>query len=243
MTSGWNEENVRRALRAYFIMGSNNVPAGGKPEEILQEAIRGGATMFQFREKGTGALQGAERTELAWKLRLLCREKGVPFLVNDDVVLALEVDADGVHVGQEDELASSVRARIGSRLLGVSAYDEREAEAAVRAGADYLGVGPLYATRTKEDAKAASGPQAIRRMRENGIRLPIVGIGGISEANAGEVVQAGADGVSVITAISMAPSPRLAAHRLSEAVEAALRGETAASAPVSGEKGSEADGR
>ncbi|MBB6638218.1 thiamine phosphate synthase [Cohnella thailandensis] len=222
MNATRKEDAVRQALRVYFIMGSSNVPAGIPPELILAEAIRGGATLFQYREKGTGGLRGKARTELAWKLRLLCRERGIPFIVNDDVDLALELDADGVHVGQEDEAASAVRTRIGSKLLGVSAYHEAEAEAAIRAGADYLGVGPIFATRTKEDAKSASGVQAIRRMRELGIRLPIVGIGGITAENAAGVVRAGADGVSVISAISSAEYPREAARRLATAVESAL---------------------
>jgi len=243
MTWNGNEELLRRALRLYFIMGSNNVPAGIRPEHVLEEAIRGGATMFQFREKGTGALQGKARTELAWRLRQLCRERGIPFIVNDDVGLALEVDADGVHVGQEDEVASAVRARIGSgRVLGVSAYDEAEAEAAIRSGADYLGVGPIFATRTKEDAKTAAGPQAIERIRARGIRLQLVGIGGITAANAALVICAGADGVSVISAVSMAEEPVDAARRLGAAVELALTVKASGQAAKPEAKRGEADG-
>jgi len=215
----WNEASIRRALRVYFIMGSNNCLSD--PVQVLAEAIEGGITLFQFREKGTGALQGEAKLELARQMRQLCRRRGVPFIVNDDVDLAIAVDADGVHIGQEDEEAKAVRSRIGGRLLGVSAYNLAEAEAAIRAGADYLGVGPLYATRTKEDAKPAAGPGVIREMRERGLRIPIVGIGGISETNAREVVHAGADGVSVITAISHAEHPKLAAMALRRAVEAA----------------------
>jgi thiamine-phosphate pyrophosphorylase len=214
-------EELKERLQTYFIMGSANCPRD--PVQVLREAISGGVTLFQYREKGKGALQGDDRLELAWKLRLLCREHGVPFLVNDDIELALAVEADGVHVGQEDEPASAVRARIGSRmLLGVSAHDPAEAERAVRDGADYLGVGPIYATRTKEDAKAAAGPSVLTRIREAGIRLPIVGIGGIHAGNAAEVVRAGADGVSVISAISMAANPREAASALRAAVRTAL---------------------
>lgn len=209
-------DKLRRRLRVYFIMGSNNCLKD--PVEVLEEAIAGGITMFQYREKGTGALRGGERMELAARLRRLCRERGVPFLVNDDVELALALDADGVHVGQEDEAAADVRRRIGRRLLGVSAYDAEEAAAAIRGGADYLGVGPLFATRTKEDAKAASGVEAVARIRERGMRIPLVGIGGIDAGNAAEVIRAGADGVSVITAISRAEDIRAAAAALLQAV-------------------------
>lgn len=143
--------------------------------------------------------------------------------MNDDVDLALALDADGVHVGQEDENASAVRRRIGAdRILGVSAYDLPEAEAAIRMGADYLGVGPLYRTQTKEDAKAASGLDVIASMRMQHIRIPIVGIGGIRPDNAEQVIGAGADGVSVITAITHAGDERSATKALSDAVERGL---------------------
>jgi thiamine-phosphate pyrophosphorylase len=218
----WRQpEELSRLLRVYLIMGSNNCLRD--PEQLLTAAIAGGITMFQYREKGTGALTGDERFKLASRLREMCRMSGVPFIVNDDVDLALALDADGVHVGQEDELATEVRRRIGEdRILGVSAYNMSEAEAAVRFGADYLGVGPLYSTQTKEDAKSASGLAVLREMREQGITVPIVGIGGIHAGNAGEVVRAGADGVSVITAITHADNERAAAEALHRVVEAAV---------------------
>jgi len=219
--AGSREEELRRQLRLYFIMGSNNCRKD--PALVLEEAIAGGITMFQYREKGAGALEGNERMELAAKLRRLCRERGVPFIVNDDVELALALDADGVHVGQDDEAAANVRRSIGGhRILGVSAYDEREAELAIRAGADYLGVGPVFATRTKEDAKAASGVASIARIRERGMRIPLVGIGGIHDGNAADVIRAGADGVSVITAISHAEDVRGSAETLLRAVNRSI---------------------
>lgn len=215
------EEELRRQLRVYFIMGSNNCRKD--PARVLKEAITGGITMFQYREKGAGALEGSERMELAAKLRMLCRESGIPFIVNDDVELALALDADGVHIGQEDESAAAVRRRIGGhRILGVSAYDGREAELAIRSGADYLGVGPVYATRTKQDAKEASGVGTIARIRDSGMRIPLVGIGGIHAGNAADVIRAGADGVSVITAISLAEDIRGSAETLLQAVNRSI---------------------
>nr|WP_272898758.1 thiamine phosphate synthase [Paenibacillus sp. MMS18-CY102] len=209
-------------MSVYLIMGSNNCLRS--PMDVLEAAIQGGITMFQYREKGSGALVGNERFALASQLRDKCRECGVPFIVNDDISLALALDADGVHIGQEDEHAAEVRRRIGAgRILGVSAYDLPEAEAAIRNGADYLGVGPLFSTQTKEDAKAASGLGAVALMRQQGIRMPIVGIGGITSANAGQVVRAGADGVSVITAITHASEERSATEALRNAVERGLR--------------------
>lgn len=214
----WQDQQIiRRALQLYFIMGSNNCRKD--PIEVLTTAIEGGITLFQFREKGTGALHGEARIDLARKMRQLCREHGVPFIVNDDVGLALKVEADGVHVGQEDEAAATVRSKIGNMLLlGVSAHNCSEARTAMQNGADYLGVGPLFATRTKEDAKAPSGVEVITHMRRSGIHLPIVGIGGITAVNASEVIRAGADGISVISAISQADDPLAATRQLRQAL-------------------------
>lgn len=220
--ASWRQpEELSRLLQVYLIMGSNNCLRD--PEQVLADAIAGGITMFQYREKGTGALTGDERYTLASRLREMCRISGVPFIVNDDVDLALALDADGVHVGQEDEVATEVRRRIGDdRILGVSAYDLAEADTAVRCGADYLGVGPLYSTQTKEDAKSASGLAVLSGLREHGVTVPIVGIGGIHAGNTGDVIRAGADGVSVITAITHAANERSAAEALQSAVTAAL---------------------
>ncbi|MEW5321640.1 thiamine phosphate synthase [Geobacillus thermoleovorans] len=210
---------IKERLAVYFIMGSQNSerPAA----DVLKEALDGGVTLFQFREKGSGALKGADKEELARQLQRLCRAYGVPFIVNDDVELALAIDADGVHVGQDDEDARRVREKIGDKILGVSAHNVEEAMAAVEAGADYLGVGPIYPTSSKEDAKEAQGPDVLRRLREAGIAIPIVAIGGITAGNAKTVIEAGADGVSVISAIASAPSPKAAAAALAEAVRAA----------------------
>ncbi|MDP4164237.1 MAG: thiamine phosphate synthase [Bacillota bacterium] len=209
-------ENLRKQLKVYFIMGSNNCLMD--PLEVIREALEGGVTIFQFREKGNKALTGAEKTKLAKSIHALCREYGVPFIVNDDIELALALQADGVHIGQEDEGASLVRARIGTGILGVSVHSVEEAKKAVAEGADYLGIGPIFPTSTKEDAKDANGTALIETLRSQGISIPIVGIGGITADNAGIVMEAGADGVSVITAISMAESPVESTRSLATAV-------------------------
>ncbi|MEW9700843.1 thiamine phosphate synthase [Paenibacillus sp. SI8] len=208
-----NSEQLRRALRLYLVMGSPNC-AGADPYAVLEAAIEGGITMFQFREKGAGALQGQARLALGARLRALCAQRGVPFIVNDDERLALELEADGIHIGQEDAPAAEIRRRLAGMIVGVSAHDLPEAQSALAAGADYLGVGPQYATRTKLDAREVQGPAMIERMRAGGIRLPLVGIGGIDAANSKAVIRAGADGVAVVSAISQARSPREAAHEL-----------------------------
>ncbi|QPA32762.1 thiamine phosphate synthase [Thermaerobacillus caldiproteolyticus] len=198
-------ETMKELLRVYFIMGSSNCKKN--PLNVLTEAITGGITLFQFREKGKGAFTGEEKYAFAKELQKICRQHGVPFIVNDDVELAIELDADGVHIGQDDEKADVVRKKIGDKILGVSAHNLEEARAAMTAGADYIGVGPIFPTTSKDDAKEAQGASIIRFLRDSGIDIPIVAIGGITHENASEVIAAGADGVSVISAIASAESP------------------------------------
>jgi thiamine-phosphate pyrophosphorylase len=212
-----NSDSLREALKVYFIMGSPNCK--DNPSRVLQEAIEGGITLFQFREKGTGALTGIRKVELAKELQQLCREHQIPFIVNDDINLAIELNADGVHIGQEDEPAEEVRKKIGhDKIIGVSVHSYDEAMSALEGGADYFGIGPVFPTKTKEDAKPSNGTKLIEELRHRGVTIPIVGIGGITAENAGSVIKAGADGVSVITAISHAPSVTEGANALRKSV-------------------------
>jgi thiamine-phosphate pyrophosphorylase len=209
--------NLKEALRVYFIMGSNNCLTD--PHEVLKEAIAGGITLFQFREKGSGALNGKQRYQMAKELQSICKEHSIPFIVNDDIKLALELNADGVHIGQEDEPVKAVRGKIGEgKILGVSVHTLEEAITALNEGADYFGIGPIFGTKTKEDAKPASGTTLIETIREKGFSVPIVGIGGITAENAMKVIKSGANGVSVITAISHAESPMEAAKALRKSI-------------------------
>lgn len=212
-----NRDAIREALKVYFIMGSPNCK--DNPAQVLQEAIEGGITLFQFREKGTGALTDDKKVELAKELQQICREHRVPFIINDDIGLAIALNADGVHIGQEDEPIEEVRKKIGSdKFIGVSVHSYEEAMTALEGGADYFGIGPVFSTKTKEDAKPSNGTKLIEELRNRGLSIPIVGIGGITAENAGSVIQAGADGVSVITAISHAPSVTVATQALRKSV-------------------------
>ncbi|WEG14639.1 thiamine phosphate synthase [Pullulanibacillus sp. KACC 23026] len=210
-------EAIKELLNVYFIMGSPN--CNRDPRDILKEAIQGGITLFQFREKGTGSLEGEAKRQLAKDLQAICKQHQIPFIVNDDLDLALELDADGVHIGQEDAPARDVRQRLGEeKLVGISAHTVEEALSAIQEGADYLGVGPIYPTTTKEDAKPARGMELVQTLRQKGISFPIVGIGGINPANASDVIEEGADGVSVITAISQAEHVVQTTNELKKAV-------------------------
>ncbi|XXM72549.1 thiamine phosphate synthase [Lysinibacillus sphaericus] len=211
-----NKSSIEELLQLYFIMGSTNCIAD--PVHVLEQAIEGGITLFQYREKGPGALVGPEKTRLAEKLFRVCKDADIPFIVNDDVDLALELDADGIHVGQEDLAADFVRAKAGDKIVGVSAHTIEEAEKAIEDGADYLGLGPIYPTISKDDAREVSGLSIIENFRKNGITVPIVGIGGINAENARAVIQAGANGVSLISAIAAAADVKNAAMELKKAV-------------------------
>ncbi|PEC36568.1 thiamine phosphate synthase [Bacillus toyonensis] len=213
-------KKMSNLLQVYFIMGSNNCMKD--PLAILKEALDGGVTLFQFREKGEGTLTGEDRVRFAKKLQALCKEYGVPFIVNDDVELAVELDADGVHVGQDDEEITSVREKMGDKIIGVSTHTIEEAKWAIENGADYLGVGPIFPTSTKKDTKAVQGTKGLAHFREQGITVPIVGIGGITIENTAAVIEAGADGVSVISAISLADSAYESTKRLAGEVNKCL---------------------
>ena len=213
-----DQQQIKQQLSVYFIMGTANTTR--QPLDVVKEAIQGGITMFQFREKGEKALQSEEKKQLARQIQALCQEANVPFIVNDDVQLALDLDADGVHVGQEDSNAKDVRQRIGNKILGVSTHNLDEVKQAMKDGADYVGMGPVYPTETKKDTRSVQGVSLITEVRRHGLQIPIVGIGGITYDNAAPVIQAGADGISIISAISQSTDPKKAAEELKSLVVA-----------------------
>ncbi|MFJ7730976.1 thiamine phosphate synthase [Lysinibacillus sp. NPDC097231] len=190
----------REDLLLYFIMGTGNV-FNQKPINVLEEALQSGVTMFQFREKGAKALTGQAYENFARLCQKLCRQYNVPFIVNDDVELAVKLSADGVHVGQDDLPISIVREKVGKMLLGVSVHSQEELQTALQYGADYVGIGPIFSTTSKSDAKPPSGTTFLQQVRKQYPTLPIVAIGGINCSNAHMVFKAGADGVAVISAI------------------------------------------
>lgn len=188
----------------YFIMGSQNT--GTKdPLQVLEAALKAGITHFQLREKGDRALTGSALVDFALRCQQLCRNHGVPFLINDLVHLACHIEADGVHVGQDDLAVNRTREMIGkNKLLGVSVHSLEEAQAAARNGADYVGMGPIFGTASKADAKEPAGVKEILAVKKDLPDLPIVGIGGITPDNAAQVWEAGVSGLAVISTIAEA---------------------------------------
>ncbi|ARF17332.1 thiamine phosphate synthase [Sporosarcina ureae] len=209
---------VKKALSLYFIMGTPN-SGNQDPLAIVEAALQGGVTCFQLREKGLHALEGEALLVFAKKCQELCKLYRVPFIVNDDVDLALAIHADGVHVGQDDEQADSVRQRIGPDMwLGVSTHNVQEVRLAQSIGADYIGLGPIYPTSTKPDASAVVGTTLIEEVHAVFPDMPIVAIGGITPSTTGSIIQAGADGVAVVSAIASAKDPHYAASDLSKII-------------------------
>ena len=184
--------------------------------QIVEEACRGGVTCFQFREKGDGTLEGQQKLELAQRLQQICAKYNVLFIINDDVELAVAVNADGVHVGQGDMRLEDVRHLVGHKVVGISIHSVEELRKTDVVYADCVGVGPMYATSSKPDAQEPCGPERISELQAEGLTLPCVGIGGITLDNAMVVLRAGACGVAVISAIAHAEKPYEAALRFKQ---------------------------
>lgn len=180
-------------------------------EEAVEQAISGGCTLVQLREK---ELSSRDFYETALRVRAITKKCQVPLIVNDRVDIALAAEADGVHVGQSDLPAKRVRKLIGDRILGVSVATLREAIQAVEDGADYLGVGAMYPTGTKTDAAIVS-MEELGRIR-GAVSLPIVVIGGINAKTIPDFLGMGIDGLAVVSAILAQPDIEGAARELIE---------------------------
>ena len=187
--------------------------------DVVRESLDGGVTMIQLREK---SLDEGKFLEEAKELQALCRERHVPFIVNDNVDIAKAMDADGVHVGQDDMAALDVRAKLGpDKLIGVSAHTVEEALLAEKQGADYLGVGAVFPTSSKSDV----GEMSYETLKAicKAVSIPVVAIGGISGENVGKLAGSGICGVAVISAIYAAKDVKAAAADLKATVEEMLR--------------------
>ena len=188
--------------------------------EIVRAAVRGGVTCVQLREKTCAA---REFIAEALALRGFLKSRGIPLIINDRVDVALAAGADGVHLGQGDMPLAMARAILGeSKIIGISAESLRDAIEAESAGADYLGVSPIFATPTKTDTAAPLGLVGLRAIRRE-VKLPLVAIGGLNASNAAAVIAGGADGVAVVSAIAAAEDPELAARELARHIAQARR--------------------
>ena len=197
-----------------------NLPGLGRTHAaVATAAVEGGATVVQFRDK---ELDGDAFLAEARTVRDVCRAAGVPFVVNDDAEAAMTLGADGLHVGQEDLEEVDAWRRDRGALLGISVTEPAQVEDAIALGADYLGAGPVFATPSKDDAAPPMGldglAEAVARSS-----VPVVAIGGITEESVRSIIEAGASGVCVISAVASAPDAAAAARGLRRAVDEALK--------------------
>ena len=191
-------------LRAYFVAGTQDLKNMRDLPSLLSEAIDAGITAFQFREKGPGALTGVAKRELALMLQKQCLAANIPFIIDDDLELALAINADGVHVGQEDAKIDTVMARISVRqmFVGLSANTLEQVEAANQIHRlSYIGSGPVFPTKSKSDADPVIGVDGLKELVEAS-KLPVVAIGGITVKNIEQLRGTGAAGAAVISMIS-----------------------------------------
>jgi len=183
--------------------------------ELARMAIAGGADTIQLRQK-SGSTK--EMIAAAREIKELCGEADVPFIVNDRIDVALASHADGVHLGQDDFPIDLARKLMGrDAIIGGSAVSLKDAQKCLAEGADYIGFGPVYPTSSKPDAASPSGIPLMKEVVK-AVSIPIIAIGGIDEENAREVLQAGAYGIAVISAVCCQVDPTGATHRLCQAM-------------------------
>ncbi|KAJ1666599.1 thiamine biosynthetic bifunctional enzyme [Coemansia sp. RSA 1813] len=223
-------------LTLYLVTDSGMVPKGRTLPQIVDEAIQGGVTIVQLREKNT---ETKEFIDLAISVKAVTGRAGVPLLVNDRIDVALAADADGVHIGQDDMPLSEARRLLGNdKIIGVSVTTTQEAEAAINGGADYLGIGTCYSTATKDVKVTPQGPQGVRAVWEHALQVgrsasrPVraVTIGGVNSYNAVHVLictrsasrNISLGGLAVVSAIMAAASPKDASRALRKQIAFAL---------------------
>lgn len=187
--------------------------------EQVKEAIEGGVTFVQLREKN---LDNESFVKEAIEIQSLCRNHNIPFIINDNVEIAKKINADGVHVGQRDMEAGNVRKLIGEdKILGVSAQTVEQAVLAEKQGADYLGVGAIFPTGSKADADDVSY-DTLKNIC-SAVKIPVVAIGGINADNVSELEHSGISGIAVISAIFAADDIKAAAEKLKKLTEKVVR--------------------
>ncbi|MCI7263004.1 MAG: thiamine phosphate synthase [Clostridiaceae bacterium] len=206
----FSKDEIRKSMQLYAVTDRMWLKAGETLPEVVEQVLKNGATFLQLREKELDPVAIEKEAE---QLKELCAHYHVPFVVNDSVEIALACHADGVHVGQSDIKGRDIRALIGpDRILGMTARTVEQAKAAEAAGADYIGVGAVFRTGTKKDAKKLE-----RKVLEEicrSVTIPVVAIGGISRDNVTELKGSGVAGAAVVSAIFAAQDPGKAAKEL-----------------------------
>lgn len=206
----FSKEEIRHSMLLYAVTDRSWLKENESLVSVCEKVLKNGATFLQVREKD---LDDASFEKEARELQQLCTSYHIPFVVNDSVEIAMAIDADGVHVGQSDIKGRDIRSMIGGdKILGISAGTVEEAVAAEKAGADYIGVGAVFHTSTKKNARNLT----VEKLKEisDSVSIPVVAIGGIGRSNLMELSRSGVDGVAVVSAIFAAEDPGKATAEL-----------------------------
>jgi len=197
-----------------YLVTDRRILQGRDLLDAVAEAIEGGVTLIQLREK---EVSSREFYQIALKVKDLAHSRGVPLLINDRLDIALAVNADGLHIGQEDLPLKVARKLLGpDKIIGLSVSNLEDAVQGEKEGADYLGAGAVYPTTSKDVSESPIGPDGLKKIKD-AVSIPVVGIGGINLFNIEEVKRTGVDGVAVISAIMGAPDIKDAARKLADA--------------------------
>ena len=198
-----------------YLVTDRALSLGRSNLEVIQAAVRGGVTLVQLREKEATT---KEFYQEGLKIRACLKARDIPLIINDRIDMALALDAEGVHLGQEDMPIDATRKILGpQKIIGASVFTPEEAKIAEALGADYLGLSPIFVTETKPELTQQLGTKGIPLLKE-AVKIPVVGIGSMNESNAYEAVKAGLDGVAVVSAICSREDPRAAAEAIKKEV-------------------------
>lgn len=225
-------EMIRFALyeieKEFSLLSNKNIPEGiygitaekfskgRKNIDVVREMIKGGIKILQYREKNKYK-SFKELYEECREIRKITYNEGITFIVNDFIDIAMMVDADGVHIGQDDFPIIEVRNLIGNKIIGLSTHSPKQAELAIASGADYIGVGPIFSTQTKENVCNAVGLEYLDYAVEN-VKIPFIAIGGIKEHNISEIIRRGAKRICLVTEIVGADDIQEKIKRINEKI-------------------------
>lgn len=199
-------------LSGLYAITDSSLSHDNKLIPAVSEAIAGGARVIQYRDKSNDQ---ARRLDEAKQLLQLCRQHYITLIINDDVALAAEIGADGVHLGRDDDNIDAARQQLPAGIIGVSCYNDwQRAQAATQAGADYIAFGAFYPSTTKPDAPQAE-PGLLRRVKQE-LNIAVVAIGGITAENGAPLIAAGADMLAVVQGVFGQPDIRQAAKQYAQ---------------------------
>ena len=203
--------DTKKVDYSLYLVTDRTLSLGRSNLEVIQAAVRGGVTLVQLREKEATTKEFYQEGS---KIRAYLKASNIPLIINDRIDMALALDAEGVHLGQEDMPIDAARKILGpQKIIGASVFTPEEAKIAEALGADYLGLSPIFVTETKPELTQHLGIKGIPLLKE-AVKIPVVGIGSMSEFNAYEAVKAGLDGVAVVSAICSREDPRAAAEAI-----------------------------